>query len=69
MPTMPEMGDMPPHWGIYFEVADADATSARAQELGARSLSPVQQTPQGPMAMFLDPQGGAFSVIASGSTE
>ena len=69
MPTMPEMGDMPPHWGIYFEVADAEAAAARAQELGARSLSPVQQTPQGPMAMFLDPQGGAFSVIASGSTE
>jgi uncharacterized protein len=69
MPLLPEMGDLPPHWGIYFEVADTDAAVARAQELGAQALGPVQQTPQGPMAMLLDPQGGAFSVIASGSTE
>jgi predicted enzyme related to lactoylglutathione lyase len=69
MPPMPGMEGLPPHWGIYFEVADADATTARAQELGARVLSPVTPTPQGPMASFLDPQGGAFSIIASGSTE
>jgi predicted enzyme related to lactoylglutathione lyase len=69
MPTMPEMGDLPPHWGIYFEVADTEAAVARAQELGAQTLAPVQQTPQGPMATLLDPQGGAFAIIASGSTE
>jgi uncharacterized protein len=69
MPPMPGMEGLPPHWGIYFEVADADATLARAQELGAQVLSPVTATPQGPMASFLDPQGGAFSIIASGSTE
>jgi uncharacterized protein len=69
MPPVPGMEGLPPHWGIYFEVADADATVARAQELGAQVLSPVTPTPQGPMAAFLDPQGGAFAVIASGSTE
>jgi uncharacterized protein len=69
MPPIPEMGDLPPHWGIYFEVADADDAVARAQDLGARVLSPVQPTPQGPMATLADPQGGAFAVIASGSTE
>jgi uncharacterized protein len=69
MPPMPGMEGLPPHWGIYFEVADADATLARAQELGARALSPVTPTPQGPMVSFLDPQGGPFAVIASGSTE
>ena len=69
MPPMPEMGDLPPHWGIYFEVADADAAVKQAQDLGARVLSPVQPTPQGPMATLADPQGGAFAVIASGSTE
>ncbi len=69
MPPMPEMGDLPPHWGIYFEVADTEAAVARAQDLGARVLSPVQQTPQGPMATLADPQGAAFAVIASGSTE
>ena len=69
MPPLPEMADLPPHWGIYFEVADADATVKQAQDLGARVLSAVQQTPQGPMATLADPQGGAFAVIASGSTE
>jgi predicted enzyme related to lactoylglutathione lyase len=69
MPQLPGMENIPPHWGVYFEVADADATVARAQELGAQLLSPVTPTPQGPMATLLDPQGGAFSIIASGSTE
>lgn len=69
MPLLPEMGDQPPHWGIYFEVTDTDAAVARAQELGGQVLGPVMQTPQGPMAMVLDPQGGPFGVIASGSTE
>jgi uncharacterized protein len=69
MPLLPEMGDLPPHWGIYFEVADAEAAVGRAQELGGQALGPVQPTPQGPMATLLDPQGGAFAVIASGSTE
>jgi predicted enzyme related to lactoylglutathione lyase len=63
------MGDLPPHWGVYFEVADAEATAARVRELGGRVLSEVNPTPQGPMATFADPQGGAFAVIASGSTE
>jgi uncharacterized protein len=68
MPPMPGMEGLPPHWGIYFEVADIDAAVAQAQELGATMLSPVQKTPQGPMATFADPQGGVFAVIASGST-
>jgi predicted enzyme related to lactoylglutathione lyase len=69
MPPMPGMSDLPPHWGIYFEVADAEAAVARAQDLGGRVLSSVQQTPQGPMASLADPQGAAFAVITSGSTE
>jgi predicted enzyme related to lactoylglutathione lyase len=69
MPPTPELGDLPPHWGIYFEVADADATVTQAEGLGARVLSPVQQTPQGPMATLADPQGTPFAIIASGSTE
>jgi uncharacterized protein len=69
MPPMPGMENIPPHWGIYFEVADADAAVARAQELGGQVLSPVTPSPQGPMATLLDPQGGTFAIIASGSTE
>jgi len=69
MAPTPEMAALPPHWTIYFEVADAEATVAKARELGAQVLSPVTPTPQGPMATLADPQGGAFAVIASGSTE
>jgi predicted enzyme related to lactoylglutathione lyase len=66
---MPGMEGLPPHWGVYFEVADVEATLARVQELGGTALTGVIPTPQGPMVSFLDPQGGAFSVIASGSQE
>ena len=69
MPPMPEMGDLPPHWGIYFEVADADATVNRPRTSVRACCLAVQPTPQGPMATLADPQGAAFAVIASGSTE
>lgn len=58
-----------PHWELYFEVADAEAAVARAQELGGEVVSPVTATPQGPMATLRDPQGATFSVIASGAAE
>lgn len=63
----PGMEGLPPHWGVYFEVTDVEAALARAVELGGTALSGVIPTPQGPMASLLDPQGGAFAVIASGS--
>ena len=63
------LGSLPPHWEVYFEVADTAATVARVRELGGRVLSDVRPTPQGPMATVADPQGGVFSIIASGSTE
>jgi predicted enzyme related to lactoylglutathione lyase len=66
--TTPAAGERP-HWRVYFEVADTEATAARAVELGGTLVTPVTPTPQGPMATFLDPQGGAFAVIASGSAE
>jgi len=69
MAPLPGMGDLPPHWGVYFEVTDAEAAAARVRELGGQVLSDVTPTPQGPMATFADPQGGSFAVIASGSTE
>lgn len=66
--TTPQPGS-PPHWRVYFEVADTEATVARVTELGGRAFTGAVPTPQGPMATFADPQGGVFSVIASGSTE
>lgn len=56
--------EVPPHWGVYFAVADADAALAEAQRLGARAQVPV--TPiegVGRFAGLFDPQGAAFSIL------
>jgi predicted enzyme related to lactoylglutathione lyase len=34
--------EVPPHWLVYFAVDDADATTARAAELGGRVLDPPE---------------------------
>ncbi len=56
--------EVPSNWGVYFGVEDADAAVAKATELGGSVQAPVFDTPQGPMAVLRDPQGGMFSVIA-----
>ncbi|HWG99239.1 MAG TPA: VOC family protein [Pilimelia sp.] len=66
---MPMVGDawpadLPPHWMIYFAVADADIAAARAVELGGSAPVPPTDTPQGRFAVLNDPQGAHFSVIA-----
>jgi uncharacterized protein len=54
---------MPPHWNCYVTVEDADASAARAAELGATSLAePFDVFDAGRMAVFADPQGAALSV-------
>ena len=60
----PEMGNVPPHWAVYFAVADPDATAKRAEELGAKICAPPMDIPGvGRMAAMMDPQGAAFAVI------
>jgi hypothetical protein len=64
--TMPEMvpADVPSYWGVYFAVADADATVAKAEELGGRVLFGPEDIPEvGRFATLMDPQGAAFSVL------
>lgn len=51
-------------WSVYFEVADCDATADKAIKLGARELL-RQDSPAGRFAFLVDPQGGAFCIIAS----
>jgi predicted enzyme related to lactoylglutathione lyase len=60
-----EMGQMPNVWGVYFEVADTDATVAKAGELGGMVLSGPFDTMPGRIAMLADPQGAVFGVIKS----
>lgn len=64
MTITPEMGPVPPHWGLYFSVADCDQTVAEAQAKGGSSLWPAMDVPNvGRMAGLRDPQGAVFSVV------
>ncbi|HEV3172910.1 MAG TPA: VOC family protein [Actinocrinis sp.] len=68
MAISPEMAaqGVPPHWGIYFEVADCDATAAKTAELGGKVVMGPDSIPQvGRIALLTDPHGVQFSVIAS----
>jgi len=60
----PEMGNIPPHWLVYFAVADCDATVEKATSLGARAMKSAEDIPGvGRFAVLLDPQGAAFAII------
>ena len=54
---------MPPMWNSYISVASADATAARAKELGATvHAEPFDVMDVGRMAVIQDPQGAAFEL-------
>ena len=52
-----------PHWSVYFRTDDADATIARARELGGSVIQPAEDTPYGRLATLADPTGAAFKLI------
>ena len=56
----------PPHWNVYFNVEDVDASVAKAEELGAKTAVPAMDVPGvGRMAMMGDPQGAMFWMMAA----
>jgi predicted enzyme related to lactoylglutathione lyase len=60
----PQMEGIPPHWNVYFNVEDADATAARIEELGGKAIAPNFDVPGvGRMGVFADPQGGMFNIM------
>ena len=59
----PQMPGVPNHWLVYFGTDDADATAARAAELGGSVVVPPFDIPVGRIAVLSDPQGAMFSVI------
>ncbi len=64
MTLPPEASGAPPHWMLYFSVDDCDGGVARATEMGARVCAPPMDIPTiGRMAVLMDPQGAAFSII------
>ena len=60
-PITDDQPDTPPHWGVTFAVEDADATAARAAELGGRVVVPPFDAPWVRMTVISDPQGATFT--------
>lgn len=55
---------IPPHWNCYIATDDVDATSARAEELGATIImAPMDVEQVGRFGTIIDPQGAAFMVL------
>jgi len=64
MQIQPDMGAMPPNWGVYFAVDDCDAMVQKATSLGTRTYMPPTDIPNvGRFAVLADPQGAAFNII------
>jgi predicted enzyme related to lactoylglutathione lyase len=56
--------DTPSFWGVYFAVADTDASVAKAQELGATVVMPAADIEPGRFAVLADPVGAMFNILA-----
>jgi uncharacterized protein len=56
--------EVPPYWGVYFAVADTDASAQRVGELGGTIMMPPRDIEPGRFAIAIDPTGAMFSIIA-----
>lgn len=64
MKMPPEMKGVPPHWGVYFQVASCDASASKAKALGGTvCFGPQDIEKVGRFAVIQDPQGAAFSMF------
>lgn len=54
--------EVPPYWGVYFAVADCDASVARAGELGGSVFLPPMAMGPGRFAGITDPTGAMLMV-------
>jgi predicted enzyme related to lactoylglutathione lyase len=59
-PIAGDQPDTPAHWSVTFAVADADATAAKATELGGSVIVPPFDAPWVRMTVLADPQGATF---------
>lgn len=50
-----------PHWSVVFAVDDADATAAKAEELGGTVVMPPTDMPWVRSTVIADPQGTTFT--------
>jgi uncharacterized protein len=59
-PIPEDQPDTPAHWSVTFATDDADATAARATELGGKVVVPPFDAPWVRMTVIADPQGATF---------
>jgi uncharacterized protein len=58
---------VPPHWNVYFSVANADQAAAKAEQLGGKLLGPPFDVMDfGRMTTVTDPQGASFCIWQPG---
>ena len=61
---------VPPHWSVYFQVADVDATVAAVTARGgAVNMPPTDIATVGRIAFVRDPQGAAVGLLVPESTD
>jgi len=66
MPMSQDAGDRPDHWKVYFAVDDADATAAKATELGGGvAMPPTTMQGVGRFAALTGPHGEEIMVIST----
>jgi predicted enzyme related to lactoylglutathione lyase len=58
-----EWEGLPPHWMVYFAVADCDASAKKVTELGGQVHVSPTDIPTGRFAVVSDPQGATFTII------
>ncbi|HWM11021.1 MAG TPA: VOC family protein [Solirubrobacteraceae bacterium] len=59
-PIPADQPDTPPHWDVTFGVDDAEATAAKAAELGGTTVVPPFDVPWSRLTILADPQGATF---------
>ena len=59
-PIPDDQPDVPPHWNVTFATDDADATAAKATELGGKVIIAPFDAPWVRMTVLTDPQGATF---------
>jgi uncharacterized protein len=55
--------DVPPYWQVYLMVENADEAIETTKRSGGRLIFGPQAIPSGRIAVLIDPQGAAFSII------
>ncbi|MFC3033501.1 VOC family protein [Pseudoalteromonas fenneropenaei] len=61
-----EWGNIPPHWMIYFAVANTDAMLTKVEQLGGQVCVPATDIPEvGRFAVITDPSGAVCSILQS----